>query len=81
VPSLETLEKLARGLQVPLYQILYDGDAPPKLEKSVQRKDDEWGHSGRHAYYLSKLRKALAAMSIDDRKLLLYMVQRMAARR
>jgi len=31
VPSIETLEKLARALEVPLYQLFYDGEEPPKL--------------------------------------------------
>jgi transcriptional regulator with XRE-family HTH domain len=28
VPALETLEKLARALEMPLYEFLYDGDEP-----------------------------------------------------
>jgi transcriptional regulator with XRE-family HTH domain len=28
VPAIETLEKLARALEVPLYQLFYDGDKP-----------------------------------------------------
>src|SRR5450759_4017141 len=31
VPAIETLEKLARALEVPLYQLFYDGEEPPKL--------------------------------------------------
>jgi transcriptional regulator with XRE-family HTH domain len=31
VPAIETLEKLARALEIPLYQLFYDGDEPPKL--------------------------------------------------
>jgi transcriptional regulator with XRE-family HTH domain len=30
VPSVETLEKFARALEVPMYQLFYDGEAPPK---------------------------------------------------
>jgi transcriptional regulator with XRE-family HTH domain len=29
VPAIETLEKMARALEVPLYQLVYDGDKPP----------------------------------------------------
>ena len=29
VPAIETLEKLARGLEIPLYQLFYDGHEPP----------------------------------------------------
>jgi transcriptional regulator with XRE-family HTH domain len=28
VPAIETLEKLARALEVPLYQLVYDGKSP-----------------------------------------------------
>jgi transcriptional regulator with XRE-family HTH domain len=32
-PSVETLEKLARALQVPLYQLFFEGDEPHKLRR------------------------------------------------
>ena len=31
VPNVETLEKFARALEVPMYQLFYDGQEPPKL--------------------------------------------------
>jgi|SRR5437773_255386 len=31
VPAVETLEKLARAFEVPLYQLFYEGKEPPKL--------------------------------------------------
>ena len=31
VPSVETLEKIARALEVPLYQLFYEGDQPPPV--------------------------------------------------
>jgi transcriptional regulator with XRE-family HTH domain len=33
VPSIETLAKFAQALDVPLYQIFYDGEAEPKKIK------------------------------------------------
>src|SRR6058998_839009 len=30
VPAVETLEKMARALDLPLYQLMYDGDKPPE---------------------------------------------------
>jgi len=30
VPGIETLEKLARALEIPVYQLFYDGEEPPK---------------------------------------------------
>jgi hypothetical protein len=31
VPAVETLEKLALALEVPLYQLFYDGKKPPQV--------------------------------------------------
>ena len=38
VPSVETLEKFARALEVPMYQLFYDGEEPPKLPNLLKRK-------------------------------------------
>jgi transcriptional regulator with XRE-family HTH domain len=38
VPSIETLEKLARALDVPLYQLFYKGDTPPALPNLPKRR-------------------------------------------
>jgi transcriptional regulator with XRE-family HTH domain len=35
VPSIETLAKYAQALDIPLYQIFYDGEAEPKKIKGV----------------------------------------------
>jgi transcriptional regulator with XRE-family HTH domain len=34
VPAIETLEKLARAMEIPMYQLFYDGEEPPKLSRS-----------------------------------------------
>jgi len=84
VPAIETLEKLARALEVPLYQLFYEGEEPPKLPNLLKRKaadDIAWGSSGKPAMYLHKLRKCLSKAGDGDRKLILAMVQKMAAGR
>jgi len=81
VPAIETLEKLARALEIPLYQLFYDGDEPPKLPNLLKRKsvdDIVWGSSGKQASYLHRLRKFLSKAAEPDRKLLLAMAQKMA---
>ena len=81
VPAIETLEKLARALEVPLYQLFYDGEEPPKLPNLPRRKSSEdiaWGSSGKDGRFLNKLRRLLAKSEEADRKLLLYMAQKMA---
>ena len=81
VPSIETLEKMARALEVPLYKLFYDGDAPAKAPAVFNRKssgDGLWGSSGKDAKYLGQLRRLLGKGTEDDRKLILYTLQKMA---
>jgi transcriptional regulator with XRE-family HTH domain len=83
VPAIETLEKMARALEIPLYQLFYDGEEPPQLPNLLKRKssnDDAWGSTGREARYLNKLRRLVGKSDEQDRKLILYMAQKMANR-
>jgi len=79
VPAVETLEKMARALEVPLYRLFHDGEVPASLSKLKPPKaDDEFGSRGAHADYLSKLRRLLAKMEPGDQNLLLHMAQKVA---
>jgi transcriptional regulator with XRE-family HTH domain len=81
VPAIETLEKLARAFEVPMYQLFYDGAQPLKLPNLLTRKSSDeiaWGSSGKDARYLNKLRRLLGKTDEDGRKLLLYTLQKMA---
>ena len=83
VPAIETLEKMARALEVPLYQLFYDGEEPPELPNLPKRKsadDIVWGSSGKEARLLSKFRRLMGRIEEPDRRLLLYMAQKMANR-
>lgn len=83
IPAVETLEKFARALEVPLYQLMYEGDQPPRVPDLIKRKpsdDNVWGASGKDARYLSKLRRLLGKSDEKSRKLLLYTLQKMAKR-
>jgi hypothetical protein len=74
---------MARALEVPLYQLFYDGEQPPKLPDLFKRKssdEDAWGSSGKDARYLTKLRRLTGKSDESNRKLLLHMVQKMALR-
>jgi len=82
VPAVETIEKFARALEVPIYQLFYDGDKPPELPNLLKRKtaaDTAWGTTGKDARFLTKLRHHLAKTAERDRKLLLAMAQKIAA--
>lgn len=80
VPAVETLEKMARALEVPLYQIFYDGEEPPKLPDLPPRKKGEevsWGSSGKDARVLNNFRRLLKRVSESDRNLLIFVAQKM----
>jgi transcriptional regulator with XRE-family HTH domain len=83
VPAIETLEKMARALEVPLYQLFYEGEEPPQLPNLLKRKSPDgiaWGSSGMEARYLNKLRRLLGKTDEQNRKLILYMTQKLARR-
>ena len=84
VPAVETLEKFARALEVPMYQLFYDGEEPPKLPNLPKRKsadDIVWGDSGRDARMLAKFCRLFSRMEEDNRALVLFMAQKMAKRK
>jgi transcriptional regulator with XRE-family HTH domain len=83
VPAIETLEKLARAMEVPLYQLFYDGEEPPELPNLPKRKtadDIAWGSTGKEARLLGRFRRLMGRIDDGDRRLLLYMAQKMANR-
>ena len=72
---------MARALEVPMYQLFYDGEEPPKLPNLPKRRsadDIAWGSTGKDARFLSKLRRLLGRMDEENRKLLLFMALKMA---
>ena len=84
VPSIETLEKMARALEIPLYQLFYDGKEPPKVPNLPNRKTEAdllWGGSGKDAQLLTTFRLFLSRMDESNRRLLLFMAQKMARTR
>src|SRR5207245_3242026 len=81
VPAVETLEKYARALEVPMYQLFYDGEEPPKLPHLPKRKsadDIVWGSSGKEARLLAKFCRLFNRMRDSDRGWLLFIAQTMA---
>ena len=80
VPAVETLEKFARALEVPMYQLFYEGNERPKPVKYSKPKADEieWGSTGEEARLLEKFRKLLSHMREGDRNLFMNAAQKMA---
>jgi transcriptional regulator with XRE-family HTH domain len=83
IPTLETLEKFARALGVPTYQLFYEGDVPKEARARASKESagDTWAGSGRTAAYFLKLRRHLSKMSAEDRKLLIQLAQLMIGKR
>jgi transcriptional regulator with XRE-family HTH domain len=82
VPAVETLEKYARALEIPMYRLFVDGDESPKLPKLPKAKnghEPEWGASGKDAKLLRQFRQVLARTTEHDQTLLLHMAQKMAS--
>src|SRR5258708_27050561 len=83
VPAIQTLEKIARAYEVPLYQLFYEGEEPPTVPTLLKQKSSDegaWGSSGKDARYLRKLRQALGKSNEQDRKIILLMAQKMTHR-
>ena len=81
VPAVNTLEKLARALEVPMYQLFHAGEASPDVRRSTPDDHDNWGMTGRDREYVSTLQKALGKMTPGDRNLLLHVMQKVAKRK
>jgi transcriptional regulator with XRE-family HTH domain len=84
VPSLETLERLAAAMEIPLYQLFYEGERPPDLPNLTQRKStDELAMeipADRDSRFYQKVKRLLSSINDRDRRLLLYMAQKLANR-
>jgi transcriptional regulator with XRE-family HTH domain len=81
VPSIDTLEKMARALEVPMYQLFYEGEQPPKLPNLPKRKTSEdiaWGNGGKDAKMLREFRRLLGRTNEKDQRILLFLAQKMA---
>jgi len=81
VPSIETLGKLARALEVPLYQLFCEGEEPPKLlhlPKRIAAEEIVWGSTRKEVRVVNRLLRFLSRMKDSDRTLLLQMAQKMS---
>jgi transcriptional regulator with XRE-family HTH domain len=85
VPSLETLQRFAAALDVPLYRLFYTGeDAPPTSNltrrKTLEELANDEGTSGSEARFLLKLKGLMGKMVESDRVFLLDFARKLAAR-
>lgn len=84
VPSLETLERLAGALEIPLYQLFYEGDEPPPLPSLSKRRTTEElaldPEQEKEFRFFEKVKRLLTRVDEKDRQLILYMAQKLASR-
>lgn len=83
VPSLETLEKYARSLEIPTYRLFYEGNgSPQKLKVSLTKPNDNaWGATGKEHEELRRFAKLLSRLDERQRQLILKTALQMARRR
>jgi transcriptional regulator with XRE-family HTH domain len=85
VPSLETLQKFATGLDLPLYRLFYEGEEPPPTphltpRRTLEELAEELAIGGLRAKFLRKFRKLLSRMTESDRTFLLEVAKKLAIR-
>ena len=85
VPSLETLERFAAALDVPLYKLFYTGEEDsqtPNLtgRKSLEELSEQSGKEEEEARFLLKLRHLMQRLADADRDILLTIAKKLATR-
>ncbi len=81
VPEIDTLEKMARALGVPLYRLFYDGnhvDPGPQPHAPEVDSEASWNGSEKDARFLRQFCRELRSMSDDQRGLLLHIARKLA---
>ncbi|MCL5005340.1 MAG: helix-turn-helix domain-containing protein [Acidobacteria bacterium] len=85
VPSLETLERFAGALDVPLYRLFCrNNEEPPQngtaSHLTIERLSQQEGAAGEEARFLLKLRELQEHLSPTDRNVILALAKKMAVR-
>jgi transcriptional regulator with XRE-family HTH domain len=81
VPAIETLEKMARAMEIPMYALFYEGEEPPKPNVPANGVATGWGSEGRDAKTLDKFRRLMRRADEGDVNLLLFMAQKMSQKK
>jgi transcriptional regulator with XRE-family HTH domain len=85
IPSLETLERFAGALEVPLYQIFYGDNGNAEAPSSPRRMSltelaEQPGNNGEEARFLLQIKSLLSRIAEGDRDVLLTLAKKLAAR-
>ena len=84
VPSLETLERFAAALDLPLYRLFYTGeDTPPSPNltprKSLEELAEDPSNMGSEARFLLRLKGVISKIAESDRPFLVDFARKLAA--
>ena len=79
VPAIETIEKLARAMEVPMYAIFYEAESG--TSRSSNSEAAGWSGSRRDARMIHRFRKLMGRMNPSRQTLLLHMAQKMARKK
>src|SRR5580704_13859331 len=60
VPTIETLEKYARALEIPMYRLFYEGNTPPQKQNLPKSAAKQWGAPSKESSELRSLVRLLA---------------------
>jgi transcriptional regulator with XRE-family HTH domain len=71
VPSVGTVEKFARGIGIPVYQIFVDFKAAISDSIVVKKQESGFGSTTTEAKFFARFRRALSRITEKDRKLVL----------
>ena len=81
IPSLETLERLASALEMPLYELFVDAENSPALLAPGAKRTPEQARQAEtdsQLRFLEKVRHLIGRIDQRDRKILLYMAEKLA---
>jgi transcriptional regulator with XRE-family HTH domain len=74
VPSIETLEKMARALEIPMYQLFYDGEDA----KALKIPNNGNKPTNKETKIIGRLSGLISRMKDRDQKLIMDMARKMA---
>jgi transcriptional regulator with XRE-family HTH domain len=77
VPTIETLEKIAGALEIPLYRLFYSEGGAEPLEAAPGRNNGNSGGTTGYAGVPSELSRVMRRLNDRDRQTLLYLARRM----
>ena len=79
VPSVETLEKISRALEVPMYGLFYEGEELGGAQSVFDNGKKDWASHGKGHRLFVRLSYALSRTNEADRRLLLHLAAQMAS--